>query len=150
MATGFLAIFIGGILGIAGITGSSIHSIVQGKPDHAKKSLSGSSVSEGVTTSKVSGGGWKLELDKIASKKKWNAKDWLWIIEHESSGNPNSVNSSSGAFGLGQFLPSNKAEYPGAFSHNPNTQIREMGRYIANRYGNPTAARRFHEANGWY
>lgn len=36
---------VGGVLGVAGITGSSIHSVVQGKPDHSKKGGSGSSAS---------------------------------------------------------------------------------------------------------
>lgn len=144
---GFASLLLGGILGIAGITGSSIHSIVQGRPDHSKVSpVTVSESSQPTTSSK----GWKSELQNIAKHRNWNASDWEWIVEHESSGNPNSVNSSSGAFGLGQFLPEHKREYPEAFSHNPNLQIRAMSRYIANRYGTPTKARQFHEVHGWY
>lgn len=147
---GFASIFLGGILGIAGITNSSIHSVVQGNPD---KSGSGSPVavgekSQGITVGK--GGSWKQELASIASQKKWSQKDWEWIINAESGGDPKSVNKSSGAFGLGQFLPSNRSKYPGAFSTNPLEQIRADARYISERYGNPTNARRFHETNGWY
>lgn len=45
-AIGFASIFIGGILGIAGLTGSSIHSIVQGKPDKTKLGSEGSTGAE--------------------------------------------------------------------------------------------------------
>jgi len=38
---------------------------------------------------------------------------WNCIIAHESRGNPSAVNSSSGAGGLFQFLPSSWAAYGG-------------------------------------
>lgn len=44
---GFGSLAIGGILGIAGITGSSIHSVVQGKPDKAISATAGQSASGG-------------------------------------------------------------------------------------------------------
>lgn len=51
LALGFAAIGLGAILGIAGITGSSLHSIVQGKPDHSKNvGLNEGGTSSGATT----------------------------------------------------------------------------------------------------
>ena len=148
---GFFSLFVGSILGVAGITGSSIHSVVQGNPDKARSGSSSVEGGGGSNTQNLGAGKpWRSELHRITSQNSWNEADWLWIVENESGGNPESVNKESGAFGLGQFLPSNRAEYPEAFSHNPNGQIRAMARYIKIRYGNPTAARKFHEANGWY
>lgn len=91
---------------------------------------------------------WNTELGKIAAAKNWNAADWRWIVQHESSGDPNAVNKSSGASGLGQMLGGNIAKYNGR--GNPIEQIQGMGRYIEDRYRNPTAARRFWEAHNWY
>lgn len=57
-AIAFVTIFIGGILGIAGITGSSIHSVVQGKPDKSKVGTVSNSGSEVEPPSHVSSKGF--------------------------------------------------------------------------------------------
>lgn len=53
LALGFAALAVGGILGIAGVTGSTIHSVVQGKPDKANGKGLGST---GTTTTTPSAG----------------------------------------------------------------------------------------------
>jgi murein DD-endopeptidase MepM/ murein hydrolase activator NlpD len=97
-------------------------------------------------------GGWQEALRKIAKDKGWSVADWMWLVQAESSGNPNAVNPSSGAFGLGQFLGSTAQEYApyGALSHNPVAQIRAMAMYIQNSYGSPTKAKAFHLSHNWY
>lgn len=80
-----------------------------------------------------------------------------WIIQHESGGNVNARNKSSGAFGLGQLNPSSGtlqgiARELGVdpYSTDYNTQLAEMRRYIADRYGTAENAQRFWMANHWY
>lgn len=80
----------------------------------------------------------------------WSAEDWEWIIEHESGFDPSAVNPSSGAFGLGQALGDEGTAKHKMHSSNWETQLEGMAEYIAERYGNPTKARQFHEANNWY
>lgn len=96
----------------------------------------------------VAPGAWQKVLFEIAKAKNWNAQDWLWIIAHESGGDPHAINKSSGATGLGQMLGANVAKYHGNGS--PDQQVTGMGQYIEDRYGNPTNARRFWEAHNWY
>lgn len=53
---GFGSVAIGGILGIAGITGSSLHSVIQGKPDKSISATAGQGNSgEGKTGNESSG-----------------------------------------------------------------------------------------------
>jgi hypothetical protein len=71
----------------------------------------------------------------------------LW--DHESGWNHEAVNPSSGACGIPQALPCDKiSEFgdPG----DPAAQIRWGLNYIKNRYGTPTEALNFWNANGWY
>ncbi|MEX1142325.1 MAG: phage tail tape measure protein [Thermoleophilaceae bacterium] len=98
------------------------------------------------------GGPWRGVLDQIAKARGWDAGAWLELVMRESGGNPAAVNPSSGAFGLGQFLGSTRDAYAkfGATSTNGADQIRAMAKYIADRYGNPTAALAFHGANNYY
>lgn len=97
-------------------------------------------------------GPWVSVMSQIASKMGWSLPDWKWLVGSESGGDPEAVNPSSGAFGLGQFLGGTLREYAkyGAASHDPTRQIRAMARYIADRYANPTRAKAFHLANNWY
>lgn len=97
-------------------------------------------------------GRWQTEMSQIAKAKRWNLADWQWLVNAESSGDPTAVNKSSGAFGLGQFLGATKTAYApyGAASTDPVKQIDAMGKYIDDRYQNPTAAKAFHLANNWY
>jgi hypothetical protein len=79
-----------------------------------------------------------------------------WIIDKESKGNPRATNPSSGAFGRGQFLPSNLATYAKkAGVSNPRTtdpaeQDRMALVYMNERYGGPKQAQAFWKKHGWY
>lgn len=73
--------------------------------------------------------------------------DFDWLVNKESSWNPNAKNPTSSAYGLMQFLDST---WENGRTDDPREQLRQGIRYIKNRYGNPSEARRFHEAHGWY
>ena len=93
-------------------------------------------------------------LQKIASAHGWTpqqVQDWMSVIVSESNGTLTDTNSSSGAYGIAQFI-SGPSEYY-AYKGDPNTlegQLTAMANYIAQRYGNPTAAWAFHQAHNWY
>ncbi|MER6539890.1 aggregation-promoting factor C-terminal-like domain-containing protein [Streptomyces sp. 900105755] len=73
------------------------------------------------------------------------------IVSHESGWNPSATNSSSGAYGLVQALPGSKMATAGSdWKTNPATQIKWGLDYMNSRYGSPTAAWSFWQANGWY
>ncbi|MEU2419553.1 transglycosylase SLT domain-containing protein [Streptomyces sp. NPDC007851] len=73
------------------------------------------------------------------------------IVSHESGWNPSATNSSSGAYGLVQALPASKMASAGSdWKTNPATQIKWGLDYMNSRYGSPTAAWSFWQANGWY
>lgn len=97
-------------------------------------------------------GPWVQVMREIAQNKDWSFGDWMELVQRESGGNPEAVNPSSGAFGLGQFLGSTAEAYApfGALSHDPAEQIQAMARYIADRYGDPSSALAFHNSNNWY
>ena len=80
-----------------------------------------------------------------------------WIIQHESGGNVNARNPSSGAFGLGQLNPSSGTLQGIAkqLGFNPyttdyNQQLEMFRTYVAQRYGNAQNAEAFWQAHGWY
>lgn len=95
-------------------------------------------------------GNWVEVMHKIAEQRNWSFSDWMHLVQGESGGDPNAVNPSSGATGLGQMLGSNIAQYNG--NGTPVEQIEGMARYISDRYGNPTAAYRFwlSQSPHWY
>lgn len=70
-----------------------------------------------------------------------------WLINKESSWNPNAVNPSSGACGLAQALPCSKL---GPNWNDTQTALTWMSTYVKNRYGTWYAAVQFHKANNWY
>jgi phage-related protein len=93
-------------------------------------------------------------MQSMAASVGWTGAQWAALnnVEMREAGyNLNATNPSSGAYGLAQFIngPSEYAQYGG----NVNTasgQITAMLRYIAQRYGSPSAAWA-HEVNyGWY
>ncbi|GAA3821199.1 hypothetical protein GCM10022403_063290 [Streptomyces coacervatus] len=85
----------------------------------------------------------------IPSAAQYNA--FSKIVEHESGWNVTATNSSSGAYGLVQALPGSKMATAGAdWKTNPKTQIKWGLDYMNSRYGSPTAAWAFWQANGWY
>lgn len=76
--------------------------------------------------------------------------DERWIDEHESGLDPTSVNSSSGAYGLGQLLPSTYADLGLPMSSNPCDQMRAQEAYMRDRYGTWSAARAFWQVHRWW
>ncbi|MEU5341406.1 MULTISPECIES: transglycosylase SLT domain-containing protein [unclassified Streptomyces] len=73
------------------------------------------------------------------------------IVEHESGWKVTATNSSSGAYGLVQALPASKMASAGSdWKTNPKTQIKWGLDYMNDRYGSPTGAWNFWQANGWY
>ncbi|MFF4252248.1 transglycosylase SLT domain-containing protein [Streptomyces sp. NPDC001663] len=73
------------------------------------------------------------------------------IVEHESGWNVTATNASSGAYGLVQALPGSKMATAGSdWKTNAKTQIKWGLDYMNSRYGSPTAAWAFWQANGWY
>jgi hypothetical protein len=97
----------------------------------------------------------KAEVLAISKTEGWGvdgALAWEHVIEDESGWNPTATNPTSGAFGIGQFLGATKTEYApeGSESSNPVEQIKAMGDYIKNRYGNPLAALAHENTDHWY
>lgn len=85
----------------------------------------------------------------IPSAAQYNA--FSKIVEHESGWNVTATNSSSGAYGLVQALPGSKMASAGSdWKTNAKTQIKWGLDYMNSRYGSPTAAWAFWQANGWY
>lgn len=69
------------------------------------------------------------------------------IVSRESSWNPNAVNKSSGACGLGQQLPCGK--WPGAWN-DPVAALKAQYEYVKQRYGGYAQAVAFWNKNHWY
>ena len=81
----------------------------------------------------------------------WGANQWdsfYQIVSHESGWNPNSVNKSSGACGLFQFVPCSKGG--SAYKTNYKVQIDKGILYITYRYGTPKKAWSFWQKHHWY
>lgn len=90
------------------------------------------------------------------SKEQWMAaagipqNQWQYvdyIVSRESSWNPNAVNRSSGACGLGQQLPCGK--WAGAWN-DPVAALKAQYGYVNARYGGYGGAHSFWLANHWY
>lgn len=69
------------------------------------------------------------------------------IVTRESGWNPNAVNKSSGACGLGQQLPCGK--WAGAWN-DPVAALKAQYKYVIDRYGGYPQAVAFWNANHWY
>lgn len=85
-----------------------------------------------------------LEASGIPSDQWW-AVDY--IVSRESSWNPNAINKSSGACGLGQQLPCGK--WAGAWN-DPVAALKAQYQYVVARYGGYPQAVTFWKANEWY
>ncbi|MEU6381396.1 transglycosylase SLT domain-containing protein [Streptomyces sp. NPDC046909] len=73
------------------------------------------------------------------------------IVEHESGWDVDATNASSGAYGLVQALPGSKMASAGSdWKTSAETQIEWGLDYMNARYGSPTGAWAFWQANGWY
>ena len=93
------------------------------------------------------------QVKEVFARHGWTGSEWdaaQWIIGKESGWNPQATNPSSGAYGLFQFLGSTKDQYLPGPDYSVPTQADAGARYIKNRYGSPTSAKAFWEANNWY
>lgn len=99
------------------------------------------------------GGGGDSDLKSMAKEMLKNAgwegywDDFDWLVNKESSWRPDAKNPNSSAYGLLQFLD---GTWENGRTSDPREQIRQGINYIKRRYGNPSEARKFHEAHGWY
>ena len=93
------------------------------------------------------GGGTKTEWLSASNvpAESWGYADYM--VQKESSWNPNAVNRSSGACGLAQALPCSKV--PGN-PHDPVNSLNWMNNYVNGRYGGWEGAYSFWLANRWY
>lgn len=84
----------------------------------------------------------------------WSENDFTCLVKlwnRESGWNPNAHNKSSGAHGIPQSLPASKMASEGDdYYTNGYTQIRWGLKYIAGRYGTPSAAWAHSESHNWY
>ena len=97
-----------------------------------------------------SGDVWELGHKLCVAR--FGEAEWIYfndLVDRESGWNPQATNSSSGAFGLGQALPASKMS-PYGDINNPETQIRWMMDYVAERYNLPSNAIAFHNSHNWY
>lgn len=101
------------------------------------------------------------QLASIGKQHGWSGQqltDWMNIINAESNGTVTDTNPTSGAYGIAQMfvqagdIAANKAKYY-TYGGNPDTvtgQLTAMANYIAQRYGTPSAAWTYHQANSSY
>lgn len=103
----------------------------------------------GGTNAKPTGGHQNWMKQAGFSPSEYAAIDY--IVNHESSWNPQAVNASSGAYGLPQSLPASKLASAGSdWRTNPITQLKWMRNYVNERYGGANGALSFWKANHWY
>lgn len=93
-------------------------------------------------------------LESAAAKAGWTGTQWtaLYNVEMDEAGfNLGAVNSSSGAYGMAQFIngPSEYAQYGGNATTAAGQAV-AMVNYIKSRYGTPTAALQHERQFGWY
>ena len=93
------------------------------------------------------GGGTKTEWLAASNipEESWGYADFM--VQKESSWNPNAVNVSSGACGLAQALPCSKI--PGQWN-DPVNALNWMNNYVNGRYGGWAGAHSFWLENRWY
>ena len=95
-------------------------------------------------TTQVSGSKADWLRASVIPEQYWGLVDQ--IVQKESSWNPNAVNASSGACGLGQQLPCGKW---GGTWNDPVQALNSMNSYV-NRYNGWQGAWEFWQANQWY
>lgn len=98
------------------------------------------------TTTQATDGSVESIVRAAASAYGWDSgANWEaihFIIQHESSWNPNAQNPTSTAYGLFQMLVETSSD--------PAVQAANGMAYIAGRYGTPVNAMAFWQANNWY
>jgi hypothetical protein len=156
---------IGGVLlwsGIKGIKASeAVRSLLQGKDPHELPVANRFDVTSTGSTGPSSGAlGGDEQANKaigrmLAASYGWTGQqftdlDLLWVSE--SGWNRKAKNPDSGAYGIAQALPESKYPPAGRVSggSHAGVQISWGLRYIKDRYGTPSKAWAFKQANGWY
>ncbi len=98
-------------------------------------------------------GGVQNVVKAVAARYGWdNGNEWdalYTLVQKESSWNPNAQNPTSTAYGLFQFLNGTWGPY-GKKTSDPAGQAQAGLAYIMDRYGSPSKALAFHNANNWY
>ena len=119
-----------------------------------------SNSSAGASSQTFTGGGSAAQNEALARQMAqqlygWAGNQWtdgllpLWT--QESGFNTKATNPQSGAYGIGQALPSSKYASAGAdWQTNPATQIKWGLGYIHDRYGSPLAAEAHEKGYQWY
>lgn len=94
----------------------------------------------------------KLMVQQMANERNWGQywPDIDWLVNKESSWNPNAQNPTSTAYGLFQFLNSTWKGTGIAKTNDPRLQTEAGFKYIASRYGDPSRAVAHHRAKNWY
>jgi len=159
---GIILVLGGGVVMTAGVTGSSLASVVKGAPDHARAAAAGTTTTGGASAQQVNTatgvaaapGAVNAGVASIAKSKGWGASQitaWLGVIARESGGSLTATNPSSGAYGIAQFIngPSEYAVYGGNSTTVPG-QLTAMANYIEQRYGTPANALAHENTFGWY
>ena len=94
------------------------------------------------------------QVQAIASEYGWGTgEQWAalsWIIQKESSWNPNAQNPKSTAFGLFQHLDMTRKNYNCPKTLDIRIQTECGIKYIQARYKTATEAQKFHLQRGWY
>jgi hypothetical protein len=78
--------------------------------------------------------------------------DARWIMQHESGGNPRAQNPTSTAYGAFQMLKATRKQYMGADwqSSDLGAQYHGASKYVNQRYGGWSGAKRFWQSHHWY
>lgn len=152
---------------IFGLNGRRIAAMTEDRTfDCAAFELTGTPVTSsgagdsGSGSSGSSGGSGQDTMAKAADEAgvpaSWADADDLWsLLGKESSStrtklNPTAQNPSSSAYGIFQFLDSTWGSVGGSKTSDPYKQSVYGLKYIKQRYGTPTGAWNFWNANGWY
>lgn len=107
----------------------------------------------GASPAPTSSGGTQGMVRDMAAAKGWTGAEWdalFAIVSKESTWNPTAQNPTSTAYGLFQFLNSTWATVGATKTSDPRLQTEAGLRYIEQRYGTPTRAWAFHQANNYY
>lgn len=135
-------IFVGDTLKIDTTTGE----IVDATAEEAAIEATTPATESTTTTTQATDGSVESIVRAAASAYGWDSgANWEaihFIIQHESSWNPNAQNPTSTAYGLFQMLVETSSD--------PAVQAANGMAYIASRYGTPVNAMDFWQANNWY
>lgn len=142
------------ILAALGISSMNVSSGPSGSSDTGGRALGTSGTSStapadagtaaagdsGATTTAT---GVKGMVQQLAAARGWTGAEWTALeklVQNESAWNPSAQNPTSTAFGLFQFLNSTWAGTGFSKSSDPQVQTEAGLKYIASRYGTPSAA----------